>query len=146
MTIISAIKSYLENYSGLASGAPVWVDYLGPTPTEYVIVPIPGSRIIQEYISGKTIREFTFAFQSVESTADELERLESLGFFEAFADWLEHQSEVGDLPSLGANQEAENLEATGWGYLFQQGESQTGIYQIQCRLTYEQDPLEEVGS
>jgi hypothetical protein len=32
------------------------------------------------------------------------------------------------------------IEATGWAYLYEQGQSDTGVYQIQCRLTYEQEP------
>jgi len=147
MSIISAIQTYLKTYSDLKTGAPVWVDYLGDAPTEYTIIPLAGGRVIEEYITGKTRREYPFAFQSTESTADDLERLETQGFYEAFADWLDDQTESGNLPSLGEGKSAEAIAATGWGYLFQQGESQTGIYQIQCRLIYTQEPYkEELGS
>ena len=139
MSIISAIQTYIKDYTSLKSGAPVWVDYLGSEPTEYSIVPLPGGRIIEEYINGNSLRSYPFAFQSMESTADDLERLGTQGFFEAFADWLEQQTESGDLPTLGAGQTAESIETTGWGYLFQQGESQTGVYQIQCLLVYRQN-------
>jgi hypothetical protein len=86
------------------------------------------------------MREYPFAFQSAEYTADELERLETSGFFEAFADWLESQTNAGVLPTLGAKQTALEIEATSWAYLFEQGNSETGIYQIQARLIYEQEP------
>ena len=138
-TIIDGLRTYLKTYTGLVSGAPVWVDFLGSTPTEYGIIPLPGARVVEEYINGSSLREFPFAFQSMESTADELERFETNGFYESFADWLESQTLAGVLPTLEAGKTAEEIEALGWGYLFQQGESGTGIYQIQCKLTYAQD-------
>jgi len=146
MSLISAIQTYIKSYSSLKSGAPVWVDYLGNSPVEYSIVPLPGARVLEFYITGATLRVYPFALQSMESTADDLERLESQGFFEAFADWLEQQTESGNLPTLGIGQVAESINATGWGYLFEQGESATGIYQIQCALQYKQEPLEEESS
>jgi len=138
MSIVSAIKNYLASYSGLPSGAPLWVDFLGPAPSQFSIVPLPGEKIISTYIDGSSLRSFPFAFQSMESTADELERLESNGFYELFADWLEAQTEAGNFPTLTGGKVPEAIEATGWAYLYEQGISETGTYQIQCRLVYAQ--------
>ena len=140
MSIISALKTYIQTYTGLKTDAPVWVDTIGANPTEYAIIPLAGAKIVEQYINGGSLREYPFAFQSAEYTADELERIENSGFFEAFSDWLEIQTLAGVLPTLGAKQTATEIEATGWGYLFQQGQSKTGIYQVQCRLIYEQAP------
>lgn len=146
MSIIESVQTYIKTYTSLKSGAPVWVDYMGANPTEYSIVPLPGARIIESYITGGSLRSYPFAFQSMESTADDLERLGTQGFFEAFADWLEQQTENEILPTLGAGQTAESIESTGWGYLFQQGESDTGVYQIQCLLTFKQEAIEPESS
>jgi hypothetical protein len=146
MSIIESIQSYIKTYTSLKSGAPVWVDYMGDQPTEYSIVPLPGARVVEEYINGNSKRSYPFAFRSMESTADDLERLGTQGFFEAFADWLEQQTENGNLPTLGVGQTAESIETTGWGYLFQQGESSTGVYQITCVLTYKQIKSESDSS
>lgn len=140
MSVLSAVKVYLATYSGLAAGKPLWVDYLGTSPTQYAIVPLAGTKIVETCLDGGTTREFPFAFQSMESTADELERLENAGFFEAFSDWLETQTEAGALPNLGTKKLALKIEALGWAYLYEQGQSNTGVYQVQCRLTYEQQP------
>lgn len=140
MAVIDALRTYLATYSGLSAGAPLWVGYLGPEGTEYAIIPLAGDKITERYINGSSLREFPFAFQSMESTADNLARLEAIGFYEAFADWMESQSDAGTLPSLGTKKTAERIEANGWGYLFEQGQSDTGIYQITCRLIYKQDP------
>lgn len=138
MSVISALRTYLATYSGLVTGAPLWVDYLGQVATEYSITPLAGTRIIETNINDSTVREFPFAFQSTESTADNLERLENIGFYEAFADWLEAQTNAGALPTLATGKTAIKIQSLGWAYLYEQGTSGTGIYQIQCKLTYEQ--------
>ena len=140
MSMISAIQTYIKTYSSLAANAPVWVDYIGKEPTQYAISPLPGARIVESNIDGSTTREFPFAFELVEFTADDATRLENLGFFEAFADWLETQNDAGTFPTLAAGKTPEKIEALGWGYLLDEGESGTGVYQIQCKLTYEQEP------
>ena len=101
MTILSSLKTWLEDYSGLETDAPVWVNHLGSEPTQYGIVPLGGSRIIESYVDGSSLRSFPFAFQSVESTIDELQRLENIGFYELLADWFESETDDGTLPTLG---------------------------------------------
>ena len=139
-SVISGLKTYLATYSGLKSGAPLWVDNLGPGVTEYAIIPLPGEKIAESYIDGGSLREFPFAFQSMESTADELERLENCGFFESLSDWFETQTAAGTLPTLSSGKTAREIETLGWAFLYEQGESGKGIYQVQCKLTYEQQP------
>lgn len=138
MSVLSAVITYLKTYTELADGAPVWVDFIGNDPRQYSVVPLPGARIVTEDILGNTEREFPFAFQSMESTADDLERLETVAFFETFAAWLESQSKDGVFPTMEEGQNPTKIEATGWAFLYEQGVSDTGIYQIQCKLSYEQ--------
>lgn len=140
MTIISAVQDYIKDYTFLDADAPVWVNYLGATPIEYAVVPLPGERVISEDIVGNTTREFPFAFQMMGSTADDLARIDNIGFYEAFAAWLEQQTFDGVLPTLGTGQTALSILANNWGYLFEQGQSDSGIYQITAKLTYEQVP------
>lgn len=140
MSVTQAVRSYLKTYSGLKTGAPVWVDLLGTQNTEYAVVALPGEKVVERYLNGGSLRVFPFAFQSMESTADDLERLETLGFYESFSDWLESQTDAGVLPALGTKKTATSIEATNWAFLYQEGQSDTGIYQITCRLVYEQEP------
>lgn len=138
-TIIETLRTYIASYAGLKSNAPVWVDYLGADPTQYAIVPIAGERIIETYLDGSTLREYPFLIQSMQSTADDLERIGNNGFYEALAEWFETQTEANALPILSTGKTAEKIEAVTSGYLLEQGESGTGIYSIQCKLTYEQE-------
>jgi len=138
MILLSAIQTYIKTYGSLVTNAPVLIDFLGEKPTQYAIVPLPGTRIIERYIDGGSLREFPFAFQSTFSTADDVMRLGNNEFYEAFADWLESQTLAGTLPTLATGKMAEKIEAVNSGFLFQEGESSTGIYQITCRLEYSQ--------
>lgn len=140
MSVISAVRDYLATYDGLTDGALIVVDALGSLPTQYAVVPVPGARKVEEYLDGSSLREFPFVIQSMESTADDLERIENSEFYEGLADWFETQSDAEVLPALGAKKTATKIEAVNWGFLYQQGESATGIYQITCKLTYEQEP------
>lgn len=139
MTILDSVRTFIMGYAGLESGAPLWVDFLGNTVNQYSIDTLPGERTLEWYIDDSSLRVFPFAFQSMRSTADELERLANNNFFELFADWLESQWRAGTMPTLETGKQSYKIEATGWGSLQNQGESETGIYQIQCRLIYKQD-------
>jgi len=140
LTLIESIRTYLLTFSSLESGGLVNVDHLGQTPGEYSIIPLPGERIVESYIDGGSSREYPFAFQAVVSTSDNAERMDTNGFYEALADWFETQTESGVLPTLSAKKTATSIETTSWGYLFEEGQSDTGIYQVTCKLTYEQQP------
>jgi hypothetical protein len=137
MSMITAVRNFLLTYSPMANSL-IHVDALGAEPTEYAVIPLPGARKKEEFLDGGSDREYPFLIQSVESTADELERLENSGFYETLADWLEEQTKAGNLPNLGTGKTAESIEAVSWGFVYEQGASNTGIYQITCKLAYVQ--------
>jgi len=140
MSILSSVKTFISTYSGLDSGAPLSSDNVGASPTWYGIYPVSGNPVIETYLDDTSRRQFPFVFRSVEYTMDELERLDNIAFFEGFAEWLETQSNAGNLPTLGSGKTPESIEAIDWAYLFEAGAT-TGIYQIRCQLIYEQDAL-----
>jgi hypothetical protein len=135
-TIIGAIQTYIKTYAGLPTGAPVWIDFMGGTAPEYAIITQPGSRTLETYIDGSKLRAYSFAFQATVQTEADAKRLEASGFFEAFAAWLDAQTEAGVLPTLGTGKTAESVKSQTWGFLFEQGPSGTGLMQIQCQLEY----------
>ena len=137
-TVIAAVKAYFQDYIDAADeDKPLWVNYLKAEPVNYSIKPLGGARKVSEYIHGNSgEREFVFAFQSSRFTADEAERVGNLEFFETLAEWLDDQSYVNNLPELPTGFAPSAIEALSYGYLFEQGESDTGVYQIQCRLEF----------
>ena len=138
MSLIASVRDYIKEYSELVDNAPVWVNFLGVSPTEYSIVALPGAGTVETYLDGSTLESFPFAFQSVESTADNAERLANLGFFQAFKEWLSSQTENELFPTLDAGKTPEKIEAVDGGVLLEQGESGTGIYSVTCQLLYGQ--------
>jgi hypothetical protein len=140
--ILKGIKAFFVDNAasaGLETGALIGVDFLGPDQVGYSIVTMPGATI-ERYLSGGSSRTFPFALQAALSTADDTQRVENGGYFENLSDWLETQYEADNLPTLPTGKTAEKIEALDCGYLYQEGQSETGIYQIICRLTYEQAP------
>ncbi len=138
MSIISGIQAFIKTYTGL-SNIGVWIDKVGPD-IEVGIIPIPGSRVVEENIDGSSTREYPFALQTCALTADDAARLDNSEFFEEFSDWLESQTLAGTFPTLGSKQTATKIETTSSGALYEQGDSGIAIYQIICKLTYEQQP------
>jgi hypothetical protein len=137
-TILAALNTYIKTYPAIGSSGVVMVDYLSGNPNEFAISPQPGNKIVEKFIDGGSTREFPFAFQMMAYTADEATRLANSGFYEALSDWFESQTEAGILPTLNANQTPLTIEAISQPFLFQQGESEIAIYQMTCKLTYEQ--------
>jgi hypothetical protein len=139
-TMVEALQAFMLTYPNWAASAPLYVDYLGAEPTQYTIVPLPGDKVLEEYIDGGSSRTYPFALQANFSTADEAERIQNSGFFETLSDWFETETLAGRLPTLPSGRTAEKIEAGNLGFLYQQGESETGVYQIQCKITYIQQP------
>lgn len=139
MTILSSVRTFLATFT-LLDGQTILIDHLDSEPITYSIVPVPGQRIISTDILGNTTRIFPFLLQTNKSTADDLERLETAGFHEALMDWFDQITDDQDFTNLvlDANKTPESIAAESWGYLYEQGESDTGIYQISCVLTYRQ--------
>ena len=137
MSVISAIRDFVADYDGLENDN-VKIDSVGPDTVEYSIVPLPGQRIVTENIDGSSVREYPFAFRTSALTLDDGTRLVNSEFSENFAAWLESQTAAGTLPTLGTGQTATSIEETLSGALYEEGESGQAIYQIQCKLVYEQ--------
>lgn len=139
-SIIAAVQTFVKTYTGLASGAMVTVDSLGANIGDYAIESQPGSKVLDWYVNGGSRREFPFSLNCTVSNADDVARTAANEFAESISAWMETQTAAGTLPLLSTGKTPELIEATNWGYVFQEGESNTAIYQIQCRLVYEQQP------
>ncbi|MBX3004560.1 MAG: hypothetical protein KF821_01885 [Anaerolineales bacterium] len=142
MTIIEALQTWIGSFDLLAAEAPLFVDYVDAgTLTQYAIVPLPGPPIVERYLDGSSTRQYAFAIQFAAPTADDQARLANSGFMEFLSDEFERRTADGDLPDLGDRRTAEAVEAVNSGFLAQQGESDSAIYQISCRLEYFQPAM-----
>ncbi len=136
MSLLSAVKTFVAGYSGLPAGASLVSDGLIGKPGQYAVLALPGRRVAMPYVDGGSEQEFHFALSSVESTVDELQRLASSGWYESFAEWLDVQTIADNLPVLGVKQSPISIEAVQCAFIYEQGNSGTGVYQIQCKLVF----------
>lgn len=134
--IIEKIREYFLNCPILDEYARLNIDFLGVEPTQYTIEGQPVNPVIQKYVDGGALKQYVFVFGSREYYgADVLQNIENSGFFERFAEWVEEQSEKGNLPELEGNKQAISMEVLTSGYLFSASED-NARYQIQMRLIY----------
>lgn len=137
-TIIQALQTYISGCTLLSEmGLTPLVNWLELTPNSYGIFPLPGDKKIYSYPAKGGMYEFPFALQVNASNADDLARLQTMGFFESFGKWLDTQNEDENYPTLSSGETAYEIEALGQGYLLDQGDSNVSTYEVPCRLTYE---------
>ncbi len=140
-SMISSIREYLLTCPALTDGV-IHVNFLDSDPITYTIDEVAAQPVVKRYTDGSTVRQVVFILASSEYySRDALENLKTCGVYEQIADWMERQSNAGNLPALTAGT-AQKIEATTNGYCMS-ADIQENIqrYQIQCRLTYLKEAL-----
>ena len=141
MCIIDALRTWFASYPLLKDGL-LNVERLGAEPVDYTIdSDQPESIVLRQYTDGGSLRQFPFVFASMESYGvDTMKNIENSGFYEALADWVEQQSDAGNLPVLDDQRKIpEYIEVLSGGYPFDVGDS-TARYQIAMNFVYYQKP------
>jgi hypothetical protein len=134
MSDIKAVQDFLLSYQSLEDDRPVWVEMLGEEPLSYTVFLVPGKQVQEDIIGNKTV-SYPFGFGAVEVIADNSALL-AAEFYEAFADWLDEQTESGNLPTLDTGKTAISIEALDAATIIERAEK-TGVFQILCKLVYE---------
>jgi|MTBAKSStandDraft_2_1061841.scaffolds.fasta_scaffold00712_43 hypothetical protein len=134
MSDIKAVQDFLLSYQSLEDDRPVWVEMLGEEPLSYTVFLVPGKQVEEDIIGNKTV-SYPFGFGAVEVIADNSALL-AAEFYEAFADWLDEQTESGNLPTLDTGKTAISIEALDTATIIERAEK-TGVFQILCKLVYE---------
>lgn len=137
--MIEAIRDYIATCPYLAEGRILGVDRLGADPVEYSIDTVPCEPVVKRYTDGSSVRQIEVIFGSREAYGQNvLQNIINSGFYEAFADWIEQQDNLRNLPNFGQYRSAQSIAVLTNGYAFEVGED-TSRYQIQLRITYYQD-------
>lgn len=141
-SIIEGIEKYFLNCDVLKDGC-LRVDFLGDSPVEYAIEVLPCDPVLKRYTNRDTVRQYLFTFGSREYYSQErLQNIENSAFYERFSDWVEEQSQAGNMPELPEGMEAQELKALSSGYLFD-GSMSNARYQIQLQLKYYKEAKKE---
>jgi hypothetical protein len=134
MKLIEYVRTLLQSCPLLA-GDRINADFLDAEHGSYSVDTSPAEPIVQRYVNGDSRRQFVFTFCSNEFYGEEIrQNLDNIGFWEDFADWLEHVP----LPdTLGDDKTPQSIEILASGYAFMT-EADAARYQIECRLLYRQ--------
>lgn len=136
-SLIDSIRAFVLACPFLRGGR-VNVDYIGEE-MGYSVDPLPCDPIVQRYTDGGAKKQFQFAFTSQEDyDQDARINIENSGFFQAFDEWIEGQSQAGNFPALEDDKIPILMETLNSGYLY----DINGIkakYRIECRLVYAQE-------
>lgn len=137
-SIVESVREFIMKFPKLKDGA-LLVDYLGNSPIEYTIEPVPCNPVIRKFIDGSCEKQFLFLFASREAYSDDVNQcIENLSFYEKFADWICEQSDNRNFPNLGENRTVTELEILTGGYQIY-ADTNTARYQIQMRLIYREN-------
>ncbi|MCM1316267.1 MAG: hypothetical protein K2K66_06940 [Ruminococcus sp.] len=139
MSIIESVRDFISGCPLLKNGILLNVDRLGDSEIEYTIDGEISDPILRRYTDGSSLRQFNFIFASREAYgSDTLQNIANSGFYEDFADWIEMQSNVGNLPILDKYRIPQYIEVQSDGYVLDTDDS-TARYQIQLKFVYYQD-------
>lgn len=137
-SIIESVREFIMKFPKLKDGA-LLVDYLGNSPIEYTVEPVPCNPVIRKFIDGSCEKQFLFLFASREAYSDDVNQcIENLSFYEDFSDWIYEQSDNRNFPILSGNRTVTELEIVTGGYQIY-ADTNTARYQIQLRLIYREN-------
>ncbi|MDD3231487.1 MAG: chloramphenicol resistance protein [Oscillospiraceae bacterium] len=136
-SITAGMREFLSTCP-MIDGQKIKVNYLGDKAISYTLDEEPTEEKVDEFIDGSSIRKRLFIFASREAySAAEIENMKVSAFFDSFSDWIESQSNAGNLPKLPVGCEAQSVEVLTSGYsMSADAETHKQRYQIQVALKY----------
>ena len=141
MTITEAVRKHLERFPGLSGGV-MHVDWLPAEAQAYTVDSVPAEPVLKTYMDGSSRRQFLFQVASRAFFAPDVEnQAGNMGWFEAFAQWVEAWNLRRDFPDLGPGRKCRAMEILSTAYPFSVSEDGMARYQIQMRLIYEQEAV-----
>ncbi len=139
MSIIESVRDFISGCPLLKNGVLLNVDRLGDSEIEYTVDGEITEPILRRYTDGSSLRQFNFIFASREKYgADTLQNIANSGFYENFADWIEMQSNVGNLPEPDKDGVPQYIEVESGGEGLDTDDSPARD-QIQLKFVYYQD-------
>ena len=138
MTFAEGFFNYFRACPLLAKKNPLNYNYRGPNPSQYTIDALPSGPPIKQYMSGTAIKEKLVALGSVEAYGEDVRaQLANSTFYEELEAWVAEQNRLKNFPETPEGTIPIKLECTTDGYLMAV-DGNTGFYQIQIKLTYQQ--------
>ncbi len=134
-SIIEGLTDYFLQCPLLKDGV-FRVDALGSEPVEYALATGMTSPVVRTYVDGSSIRQYQFNFNSREAySMDRILAIQNESFYEAFCNWVEEQSMIGNLPEMPEGCEAQALTVLTPGFMLD-ATMENAFYQVQLQLQY----------
>lgn len=131
MSILKSVQDWLAQYPGMEL-VPL-TDQTKETASSYAVAPVGNSATTRD-VTGTRHYHNSYLFYARECALDEADRQANHDLIESLTDWIEAQSDSGNLPFLPGKYAAESVEASN-GMLMEVGKDGLGIYQIQIQMT-----------
>lgn len=136
--LIECVRDFILTFPALDENGCLYVDYLGDQAIDYSVETVPCDPVFKRYTDGGCMKQFLFLFASREYySADVIQCIENLSFYEDFSSWINQKNRSGELPDLDGRDPV-SIEVLTGGYAFD-ADAETARYQIQLRLLYEED-------
>ena len=136
--LIECVRDFILTFPDLDENGCLYVDYLVDQAIEYSVETVPCDPVFKRYTDGGCMKQFLFLFASREYySADVIQCIENLSFYEDFSSWINQKNRSGELPDLDGRDPV-SIEVLTGGYAFD-ADAETARYQIQLRLLYEED-------
>ena len=112
------------------------VDNTENKPVNYSIDCEPVSTVVKRYFDGAQ-KQYTFSLTARKAAFDDEDRARNTAVYEKVSLWMEQVTRSRTLPLMEDGRQPIRLEALDSGYLLERAEdNETGLYSMQCRLTY----------
>ena len=138
MERISKLRTYLmgiiaeldENYKQIN------VDFLDNNADNYSLDKIPTTKTIENWIIGSTLCRDVYSFRSRKHySAEVINNISNIGFFETFENIIKQKNEIIDLPDIAG---IESIKCLNCG-TFVNGETNTAEFDIQIEIDYREE-------
>ena len=140
--MIEKIRQYFIDNNIIPEDFRINVDFLGEQPTEFALEPIAVNPILENYITGDSLRQFQFQLLSCNAYgAEVLQNMANSTFYEDLYATIEGNNKKGILPKIEG---IESIECLNNGAILS-AETQTARYSIQMRVTYYKEKGESNG-
>lgn len=119
----------------------IGIDFLNDAVANYSLDKIPVASTVESWITGDKIYRDVFSFRSrMNYSADVMNNLQNIGFFEIFEKTIEEKNKEKDLPQIAG---IESIECLNCGTL-NNASTNTAEFDIQIQITYRNFKEEEV--
>ena len=127
--LISVISEIKETYEQINVG------FLSNEINNYSLAKIPTSKVVENWIIGETVYKEIYSFRSrMNYSADVMDNLENIGFFEIFESKIKQKNINNELPNIEGIQSIECLNCGSMN----NANTNTAEFDIQIQIEYKE--------